>query len=172
LLTNEIELFLVGTFSRVSVSSRRLAAGDCHSQRQRSCRRGYATWGNTQRPRRLRALHGHSDPRTNERSQPPHQAKPNSCPPKTSEQWETYIASARHRRRGSANYRPEFTLMTPQFEIYKVFGRQNRAWIESAKTLRAAFVRIEQLSKYLPGQYVVKNTATNEEHPCKAGGKS
>lgn len=62
--------------------------------------------------------------------------------------------------------------MTPQFDIYKVFGRQNRAWIESAETLRAAYARIEQLSRYLPGQYVVKNTATNEEHPFKVGCKS
>ena len=55
--------------------------------------------------------------------------------------------------------------MTPQFDIYKIFGTQNRAWIESAETLSAALVRVQQLSKYLPGQYVVKNTATNEEHP-------
>jgi len=58
--------------------------------------------------------------------------------------------------------------MSAQFDIYKVFGQQNRAWIESAETLPAALARIEQLSKYLPGQYVVKNKSTNEEHPFTA----
>jgi hypothetical protein len=60
------------------------------------------------------------------------------------------------------------TARKPQFDIYKVFGKQNRAWIESADTLPAALARIQQLSKHLPGHYLVKNTTTNEEHPIKA----
>jgi hypothetical protein len=57
--------------------------------------------------------------------------------------------------------------MRRQFDIYKVFGKQNRAWIESAETLPAALARIAQLTKYLPGEYLVKNTVTNEERTIK-----
>jgi len=59
--------------------------------------------------------------------------------------------------------------MTPQYDIFKVFGRDNRAWFDSAQTLDSALARIGQFAKYLPGTYIVKDRTTSEERSFRVG---
>jgi len=37
--------------------------------------------------------------------------------------------------------------LTPQYDIFKVFGIGNPAWLESAQTLDEALARVERFSK-------------------------
>jgi hypothetical protein len=60
-------------------------------------------------------------------------------------------------------------LMTLLYDIFKVFGNDNRAWFDSVQTFDAALARIEQFAKYLPGTYIVKNRTTSEERSFKVG---
>lgn len=58
--------------------------------------------------------------------------------------------------------------MNEPFDIYKMFGRKNYVYCESAQTIDAALARIEKLAKHLPGTYLVNDRATGEELSIKA----
>ena len=52
--------------------------------------------------------------------------------------------------------------MQPPFSIFKTRDDGSLHWVEGAKDLESAKVRVEELSKSWPGQYVIVNQETGD----------
>ena len=69
-----------------------------------------------------------------------------------------------HRRTQTFDRDPQRRKSVPDcFDIFKIFGTGNHAWLASAPSLDAAVGKIQDFARYLPGTYIVKNQTTGEE---------